>query len=150
MKKSLSKVGDFIRELFSDIFQLLESKAPVAVKVTQKVKTVIEKHDGELVWLTDQTDTEKDDEVYDFMKNKLPKVAKEIGIIDGLVDEDTSDEDALEIYIGYILSKRREGRAKEFIFLAAQILGMIIGKKAPLDLLVRVTQRTYRLVFKKE
>ena len=149
MKNLLAKIGDFVRELFSDIVQLLERKAPVAVNVTQKVKTVIEKHDGKIEWLTQQTATTRDDEAYYFIKHKLPKVAKEIAIIDGLVDKDTSDEEALQIYMDYLLSKKKESRAKEFIFLSAQILGMIIGQKAPLDLLVLVTQKAYRLIFKK-
>lgn len=150
IKKLLKEIANFVRKVFGDLFDLLEEKAPLAVKITQDLKESLEDHGGKVEWILDKTATEKDDEAYEFVKNKLPKIAKQIAVIDGLVDENATDEEAYEIYVAFLLSKKKEGRAKEFIFLAAQILGMIIGKKAPIDLLVTMTQRAYRLIFKKD
>jgi len=149
MKKLLDKIGTFLRNLFIDIFEMIELKAPMAVKITQDLKTAIEEHEGSIEWVLDKTKSEKDNDAYDFVKDKLPELIKELALIDGLVHEETSVEDAVMIYTNYLISKRKDGRAKEYIFLAAQILGMIIGKKAPIDLLVMVTQKAYRLIFKK-
>lgn len=149
MKNLLNKIALLIRSIFGSIFEILEEKAPLAVKITQDLKQSLEDHGGKVEWILDKTATEKDNEAYYFVKNKLPKVAKEIAVIDGLVGEDATDAEAYQIYVDYLLSKKKEGRAKEFIFLAAQILGMIIGKKAPVDLLVMATQKAYRLIFKK-
>lgn len=150
MKKLIEKIAQLIRNLFGNVFELLEEKAPLAVKITQDLKESLEEHGGKVEWILDKTATEKDNEAYDFVKNNLPKVAKEIAVIDGLVSEDATDLEAYQIYVDYLLSKKKEGRAKEFIFLAAQILGMIIGKSAPIDLLVMVTQKAYRLIFKND
>lgn len=148
MKKLIEQITRIIRNLFGNVFELIEEKAAFAVRITQDLKESLEEHGGKLEWILDKTATQKDNQAYDFVKNKLPKVAKEIAVIDGLVADDTSEEEAYQIYMDYLLSKKKEGRAKEFIFIAAQILGIIIGKPAPIDLLVMFTQKAYRLIFK--
>jgi hypothetical protein len=149
MNKILKLIGDFLKRVFGDLFDLIELKAPQAVLVTQRFKEGIERYDGDIEALLDLTKSDKDDKVYDFIKNELPKLAKEIALIDGLVDGDVSDEEALKIYASYILSKQKEGRIKDYVYLAAKILGAILGKQLPIDLLIMGTQRAYRILFKK-
>jgi hypothetical protein len=148
MKNFLRKIADFIRNLFGDLIDILERNAPLAVRVVQILKNGIESHGATIEQLLARTETTKDDEAYEIIKLKLPKLARELAIIDGLADESMSDEQAYQVYIDYLLSKQKEGRAKEYIFLAAQLLGMIIGRKAPIDLLVMITQKAYRIIFK--
>jgi len=149
MDRILKSIGDIIRRVLGSALELVESKAPKAVKVTQAFKEGLEQYGGDIEALLDLTKTEKDNEVFDFIRDELPKLAKEIAFVDGLVDADVSDQEALKIYATYILSKRKEGRAKEFIFLSAKVLGAILGKQMPIDILVMVTQKFYRLLFKK-
>ena len=150
MTKLLQSIGNFIRKIIGNTFDLMEDQAPKAVKVVQLIKEGIEKHDGSIEAILSLSKTEKDDAVYSFIKNELPKLAHELAVIDGLVDGEVTEQEALQIYASYILSKRKEGRAKEYIFLGAKVLGAILGKQLPIDLLVMVTQKAYRLIFKKQ
>jgi hypothetical protein len=149
MSKILKSIADFIRRVFGDIFDLIELKAPHAVKVTQRFKEALERYDGDIEAFLDLTNTDEDDKVYQFIKDELPKIAKEIAVLDGLIVGEISDQDALKVYIEYILSKQKEGRVKEWVILSANILGAILGKKLPIDVLILGTQRAYRLLFKK-
>jgi hypothetical protein len=149
MNKILKSIGDFLKRVFGDIFDLIELKAPQAVVVVQRFKEGIETYDGDIEAFLDLTNTDKDDKVYEFIKNELPKIAKEIAVIDGLVDGEISDQEALKIYVAYILSKQKAGRVKDYVYLAAKILGAILGKQLPIDLLIMGTQRAYRILFKK-
>tara|TARA_R110000822_G_scaffold57267_3_gene144161 strand:- start:864 stop:1313 length:450 start_codon:yes stop_codon:yes gene_type:complete len=149
MNKILKSIGDFLKRVFGDIFDLIELKAPQAVVVVQRFKEGIETYDGDIEAFLDLTNTDKDDKVYEFIKNELPKIAKEIAVIDGLVDGEVSDQEALKIYVAYILSKQKAGRVKDYVYLAAKILGAILGKQLPIDLLIMGTQRAYRILFKK-
>ena len=149
MKEVLKSIGIFIKKFLGSTFDFVEKQAPKAVKVVQVFKSGIEEHGEDIEKILALSESEKDDEVFIFIKNELPKIAKELAIIDGLVDGDIPEKEALQIYASYILSKRKEGRAKEFIFLAAKVLGAILGKQLPIDVLVMVTQKAYRLIFKK-
>jgi len=137
----------WISNLFTKAYDFIEIKAPLAVIITQKVKLAIEEHNGSIEWILDQTATEKDNEAYEFIRTKLGYVIKEVAVIDGIVSENLKVELATEAYLKYLESKAKEGRAKDYIFLAARILQAIIGKKIPYDLLVLATQKAYHLIF---
>lgn len=143
----MEKLWKWITNLFTKAYDLIEEKAPLAVRITQMIKTAIEEHDGKIEWLLDQTKTTKDNEVYYFIKDKLGLVIREIAIVDGLVSDNMSAESATKVYFEYIASKAKEGRAKEYIFLAARILQSILGKKVPYDLLILATQKAYHILF---
>jgi hypothetical protein len=149
MKKLLESIGKFIREVFSTSASELEQKAPLAVRLTDYIKEGIKANDGTIQWLLDRTASEKDNEAYEFFKNKLPIVGKELAIIDGLADENSSQEDAWNSYIEYIASKTNKAQTKEWIYLSGEILGFIITKKAPIQALIMAAQRAFQLVFGK-
>ena len=145
----MKKLFAWISNLFSKSYDFIEEKAPLAVIITQKVKDAIEKHNGSIEWMLDQTATEADNKAYDFIKEKLGIVIKEIAVIDGLINEKVSPEVATKVYFDYIASKAKESRAKEWIYLSAKILQAILGKKLPVDLLILATQKAYRILFGK-
>lgn len=150
MKNIFKKIGDFLRNLLSDAVDIVEEKAPKAVQIVQKVKEAIEEHDGNIEWVLSKTATEQDDEVYNIVKEKLPTVAKELAVIEGLVGDEATPEEAWSIYMQYIASKTKASRAKEFVMLAATILQAIITKKFPLAILIASTQKAYHLLFGKK
>jgi len=139
----------WISNLFTNAYDFIEIKAPLAVIITQKVKLAIEEHNGSIEWILDQTATEKDNEAYEFIKQKLNIVIKEIAVIDGIVSDNLKPELATEAYLKYLASKSKESRVKDYIMLAARILQAIIGKKIPYDLLILATQKAYRILFGK-
>jgi hypothetical protein len=145
----MKKLFAWISNLFNKTYDLIEEKAPLAVIITQKVKDAIEKHNGSIEWILDQTATEADNKAYEFIQDKLGVVVKEIAVIDGLINERVDPDMAVKIYFDYLSSKSKESRAKEWIFLAAKILQAIIGKKIPVDLLILATQKAYRILFGK-
>lgn len=148
MKKLLDKIGNFLRDLFSDIIDLIENKAPLAVQAVQKIKEGIESNGNTIEWILNKTETEKDNEIYALIKNHLPIVSKELAIIEGLVEEGASDSEAMAAYLGYIESKAKAARAKEYIILASTLLQAVITKKMPLEVLIIATQKAYHLIFK--
>jgi hypothetical protein len=139
----------WISNLFTKAYDLIEIKAPMAVIITQKVKLAIEEHNGSIEWILDQTATEKDNEAYEFIKNKLGIVIKEIAVIDGIVSDNLKPELATKAYLEYLAGKAKESRVKDYIIMAARILQAVIGKKIPYDLLVLSTQKAYRILFGK-
>ena len=139
----------WISNLFTKAYDFIEIKAPLAVIITQKVKLAIEEHNGSIEWILDQTATEKDNEAYEFIKQKLNIVIKEIAVIDGIVSDNLKPELATEAYLKYLAGKSKESRVKDYIMLAARILQAIIGKKIPYDLLILATQKAYRILFGK-
>jgi hypothetical protein len=145
----MKKLFAWISNLFNKTYDLIEEKAPLAVIITQKVKDAIEKHNGSIEWILDQTATEADNKAYEFIQDKLGVVVKEIAVIDGLINERVDPDMAVKIYFDYLASKAKESRAKEWIFLAAKILQAIIGRKIPVDLLILATQKAYRILFGK-
>jgi len=149
MKKLFNWITTKLKSVFSDLFELIEDKAPLAVMITNKIKEVIEKHDGKIEWLLDQTATPLDNQVYSFIKSKLPGVIKEIAVVDGLVSDNLQDEMAMKIYFEYLASKQKEGRAKEWILIAAKVLMALFAKKVPFDLAVLATQKAYSILFNK-
>lgn len=149
MKKVLKDIADFIRKVFSSLHDLLEDKSPLAVRIAQKFKEAVEEHEGSLDWIVQKTETEKDDEALEFVKIKLPLLITELAIVEGIATKDMTQEQAWNAYVLYLKSKMKEGRAKDWIFLAGQILGFIIGKKAPIQALIMATQKAYQLIFGK-
>jgi len=148
-KNLISKVGNFLRNLLDDVVDIVETKAPKAVQIVQKIKEAIEKHNSDIEWVLEKTATEQDDEAFIIIKEKLPMIAKELAIIEGLVGTEATTEEALAIYLDYISSKTKAARAKEFIILSAMILQAIIQKKLPLEILIISTQKAYHLLFRK-
>jgi hypothetical protein len=145
----MKKLFNWISNLFSKTFDMIEEKAPLAVIITQKVKDAIEKHNGSIEWMLDQTATEADNKAYEFVQNKLCIVIKEIAVIDGLINERVDPDMAIKIYFDYLASKSKESRTKEWIILSARILQTLVSKKIPYDLLILATQKAYRILFGK-
>lgn len=148
--KLLDKIGAFIRKAFSDLSDLLEEKAPIAVQVTQAMKEAIEEHDGKFEWVLTKLENENATKAYQFAKDNLPELVKELAILDGLVGTATSKEEAWWKYVRYIEGKLKAGRRKEWISIASEVLGMIIAKKVPTSALIIATQKAYHLIFGKK
>lgn len=145
----MKKLFAWISNLFNKTFDLIEEKAPLAVIITQKVKEAIEKHNGSIEWILNQTATEADNRAYEFIKNKLGIVAKEIAVIDGLINDRVDPETATKVYFDYIASKSKNARAKEWIFFSAKVLQALLAKKFPDALLVLAAQKAYLMIFGK-
>jgi hypothetical protein len=148
--KLLKKIGDFFREAFSDLTDLLEEKAGTAVQITQAVKEAIEKHNGSIEWVLEHLQINGLHKAHKVAKHQLPMVVHELALIDGLVKVGQSQEDAWKAYTDYVASKVKDGRKKEWVLLSAEMLGMIIGKKVNLAFLIMATQRAYQLIFNKK
>ena len=148
--KLLKKIAEFFRETFSDITDLLEQKAGVAVQVTQAVKEAIEKHDGSIIWVLEHLQVNGLTEAYRFASKHLTVIVHELSLVDGLIKPGQSQMDAWEAYTGYIASKVKKSRSKEWVLLSAEILGAIIGKKVNIAFLIMATQRAYQLIFNKK
>ena len=144
--KIFNKIADFIRKVFSDISDLLEEKAPIAVQVTQAMKEAIEEHDGKFEWVLNKLENDNATKAYQFAKDNLPTLVKELAIMDGLVEVGQTKEEAWVRYSAYIQGKLKEGRKKEWVGLSAEILGMILTKKAPIPALILATQKAYHLI----
>jgi hypothetical protein len=143
------KISNVIRDFLGDLVDIIEAKAPIAVKAVQKIKEGIESNEDTIQWIINKTETEVDDEAFALIKQHLPTVAKELATVEGLVGEGASTEEATAAYLKYIEDKAKAARAKEFIILAAALLQALITKKMPLELLILATQKAYHLIFKK-
>lgn len=148
--KLLRKIADFFRETFSDITDLIEEKASTAVQVTQAVKEAIEKHNGSIEWVLEHLQVNGMNEAYKFAEKNLPIIVQELALVDNLIKPGQSQMDAWNAYTGYIASKIKKSRSKEWVMLSAKILGAIIGKKVNISFLIMATQRAYQLIFNKK
>lgn len=144
--KIFNKIASFIRKVFADLSDILEEKAPIAVQVTEAMKEAIEQHDGKFEWVLTKLENENATKAYQFAKDNLPELIRELAILDGLAGTATPKEDAWWKYVRYVEGKLKAGRRKEWISLAAEVLGMIIAKKAPTPALILATQKAYQLL----
>lgn len=152
MKKLLelvSKVSDQLKEWLGDLLELVDEKAGQAVKGINVVKTFVESNDDVIDWWFNKVGGSKGDAIYEIIKVHLPKVAKSVGVIDGFVDESTTPEQATIALLTHLKAKQKEGRVKDWIFLAASLLISLINKKLPIDLAVLATQGKFRRMFGK-
>jgi hypothetical protein len=145
--KIFDKIAQFIRNVFSDISDLLEDKAPIAVQVTQALKDAIENHEGKIEWVLEKLQKENATQAFNFAKVHLPELVRELASLDGLVNSGHTKEEAWAIYTNYISGKLKEGRKKEWTNIASEVLGMIIAKKVPAGALILATQKAYHLLF---
>jgi len=148
--KIFDKIAQFIRRAFSDLSDILEEKAPIAVQVTQAMKQAIEEHDGKFDWVLSKLENENATKAYQFAKDNLPDLVKELAYFEGLVTVGDSKEEAWKNYTSYILFKLKDGRTKEWVNIASRVLGMIIAKKVPAGALILATQKAYHLLFGKK
>jgi hypothetical protein len=147
MKNLLKWIADVIRNLVTDIYKIVEEKAPLAVKYTEIIKEGIEKHEGSIEWVLSQIKFEMGEQAYQIAKEKLPIVIAELVKIDGLIEDEVDPDVAFKIYAQYVLSKLKDGRGKEWANIAAKIVVALVGKKFPTDLAIMATQRAYHLLF---
>lgn len=150
MKKLFQWIGNAIRSIVTDIHELIELNAPLAVQYTEIIKEAIEKHEGSIEWVLSEVKFKLGEEAYQIAKQKLPKLITELTKIDGLIEGEVEPDVAFKIYSEYILSKLKEGRAKEWVNMAAKILIAIIGRKFPTDLAIMATQKAFHLLFGKK
>jgi hypothetical protein len=150
MKNLLKKIGNFLRNVIKESVDIVEQKAPLAVRLVQKIKEAIEHHNGSIEWVLNETATEQDNETFIIIKDKLPLVVKELATIEELVSEEATVEEAIASYMEYIASKTKKSRAKEYILLSAMLLQALITKKLPLEILIVITQKAYHLIFGKK
>lgn len=143
----MKKLFAWISSLFDKTYDLIEDQAPMAVIITQKIKLAIEEYDGKIESILDKTETKLDNKVYDFIKNQLPFVMLEIAELDNLVTPNTPVKVGQKVYIDHLLRKTKNGRVKDFVYLAAMILKAIASKKLPDGLFVLATQKAYHLIF---
>jgi hypothetical protein len=148
--KIFDKIAQFIRRAFSDLSDILEEKAPIAVQVTQAMKQAIEEHDGKFDWVLIKLENENATKAYQFAKDNLPELVRELAILDGLVGTAESKEEAWWKYVRYLEGKLKAGRTKEWVNIASEVLGMIIAKKVPAGALILSTQKAYHLLFGKK
>jgi hypothetical protein len=99
MKKLLQKIWTFIEGLFSKFEQKVEDLAPVATNIVQGIKKVVESQTTdavlEVIKFTIPGDT--DDKIIDkamaLAKEYIPKIAKQLEIIDAITDiEDVNEQ----------------------------------------------------------
>lgn len=150
MKKLLKKIGDFIRRIVSDIYEIAEEKAPLAVMAVQKIKEFIENNQGGFESFVSKTTTTKDDEILNAILKYLPAVSKKVLMADGFISENENEVMAMEQLIRVLRNKSRDGRVKYWILLAAEMLMAILGKKVPYNILVMLTQAAFAKIFSKE
>lgn len=148
--KLFQRISNWIRNAFADVADLIEERAQDAVILTQIIKTSIEKHEGSLEFVFDELKLRKLDRLHSFAKAKLPDLIKELSAIDGLVDAGASKEDAWNAYTAYLSDKMKDARIKEWVNLAAKILGAFVFKKPPHGVLVAATQLAYHALFGKK
>ncbi len=152
MKKLLTfinKVSDFLKNVLGDLIDLVEEKAPLAVKVVNEIKEVIEKNDDIFDWVFNKVGNSKGDLVYETIKVHLPRVAYQVGVVEGFVQAHQTPESATVALLEHLKEKKKEGRVKDWIFLAAQILMSIVNKKIPSDIAVIATQKAFIKLFGK-
>jgi hypothetical protein len=148
--KLFQKIGNWIRNKFSNISDVIEDKAPDAVILTQTIKTAIEKHEGSIEWVLDELKLRGLSNLHDFAKRNLPVIIHELSLIDGLIPSGSSQDEAWKAYTGHIASKMKNARVKEWVNLAATILGALLFRtKAPRSVLIMATQFAYERIFGK-
>jgi len=99
MKKFLQKIWAFVVGMFSKLEQEVEKYVPVATNIVEAVKKVVESQTTgavlEVIKFTIPGDTDDKiiDKAMELAKEYIPKIAKQLGIIDAITDiEDVNEQ----------------------------------------------------------
>ncbi len=99
MKKLLQRIWAFIEGLFSKLEKEVEKLVPVATNIVQGVKKVVESGTTDTILevikftIPGNTDDKIIDKAMEIAKEYIPKIAKQLGIIDAITEiEDVNEQ----------------------------------------------------------
>lgn len=150
MKELIRKIGNFLKKLVSDVYELAEDNAPKAVIAVQRIKEWVETREGTLEELTRKTETTKDDQALELILQHLPKVAHKVMLADGFIKETENEYEAADKLLLILRDSAKQGRVKYWIVLAAEFLLAILNRNFPKYAAVLLTQQAFARIFAKE
>ena len=112
MKKVLKRILDFAKSKYQKLFNLLRINSEIAVKVTSKLKEIVESPITDII--TDLIPGDIDDKIHEKLKIIIPKVAFKVAIAHGILSVETKDSDALGLIIEHLKKEVNPGLKVSF------------------------------------
>jgi len=97
MKNLLKKIIDFVKNKYKSLFDLLRDNSEIAVKVTAKLKGIVESPITDII--TDIIPGDLDDKIHEKLKIIVPIIATKVAIAHGILSVNTKDSDAIGLII---------------------------------------------------
>lgn len=137
MKKLLQRIWAFIEGLFSKLEKEVEKLVPVATNIVQGVKKVVESGTTgailEVIKFTipGNTDDKIIDKAMEIVKEYIPKIAKQLGIIDAITEIEDVNEQMIAV-VNVLRDANDETQSDYWHELAAFILRALADGKITL------------------
>lgn len=128
MKNFFKKVSEFLKGLFSDLFEELKKNSLIAVKITDGLKNAVESSTLDFV-----VDRLIKGEVDNFILEKLrvivPEVAFKVAVIHGIVQESDSSSESIAKLIEYLKGLNPNARVSFWVLFSGELnLALADGK----------------------
>lgn len=142
IKSILLRVNFFFQSIFSKEYEVLKKHSYVAVKVTAVLKDIVENPLTGIV--TELTPTGIDDAVLTRLRSIVPKVAGEMAIAHGIIQQSTSNADMFSAIINHLQSVHNpEGRVGFWMEFSARLNVALSDQKLTLSEAAALAQMVY-------
>ncbi len=148
MKKLFKQIVDFIKNLYGDTFELLRNKSGVAVKVTDKLKSVVESPFADVV--VDLIPGDVDNAILTQLKVVVPKVAWKLSVAHGILQASDTNSDAIAKLIEKLKEMHPEARVAFWVLFAGEVNLALSDGKITLSEALTLSQLAYTEIKKKK
>jgi hypothetical protein len=142
MKNLLKRVFDFVRNKYKSLFDLVRINSETAVKVTAKLKEIVESPITDII--TDIIPGDLDDKIHEKLKVVVPKIATKVAIAHGILSVETKDSDAVTSIIDHLKNELNPGlRISFWVMFSGELNKALSDDKITLAEAIGLSQLIY-------
>lgn len=128
MKEFIKKLTDIIKKLFSDLFEILKENSIIAVKITDKLKDIVESNILDFV-VDNLIEGQTDNIILDKLRKLVPEVAFKIAVVHGIMKESDSSSESIAKMVEYLKSLNPNARIAFWVMFSGELnLALADGK----------------------
>jgi len=128
MKNFIKKVTGFLKNLFTDLFEELKKNSFLAVKITDKLKEMVESPVLDFV-VDNLIKGEVDNFILEKLRVILPEVAFKIAVVHGIMQESDSSSESIAKLVEYLKGLNPNARVAFWVLFSGELnLSLADGK----------------------
>jgi len=120
MKKVFQNIGNWIKKAWKGSMDVFKTNGiPISVMVVNVLKEVVEAGYGDV--LVNLTKTKIDNQVLEFLKVWIPKIAMELAVTEVLINAGSTDSEIISALAGWLAKQNLSVRATFYAGFAAKL-----------------------------
>lgn len=144
--KFLTKIGSFLKKVFTGAFDILQDKGYIAVLVTNNLKKLIESPVMDIITAVIPGDI--DSLIVSKLRVVIPKVAFKVATVHGVISNHERPSAALKILFDHLRTLSKDEQTRFWIDFAAELNINLENGTLSIQESVKRTQDLYKKFFK--